>query len=90
MVTVNDSAVGVPASAADAISAPRTFGQCITEFLDDLAARIFAVNDSARESEGFQVSSPSRFTRRYRHPAMAIALNAAAIRQQRNASRDLS
>ncbi|MGH3426300.1 MAG: hypothetical protein ACRD3Q_17485 [Terriglobales bacterium] len=81
MISVNDRVFGMSASG------PRSLRACITDFLDDLAIRIFAVNDSARESEGFQVTAPSRFKRRYRHPAAAIALNAIAMREQRNAGK---
>jgi hypothetical protein len=50
----------------------------------DLPSRAFAANDLARELEGFQVSAASWWRRKYRHPQMATALNARAIRNQRD------
>ena len=49
-----------------------------------MSNRLFAVNAMVRELEGFEVSAPSWFTRKYRHPGMATALHARAIRNQRN------
>lgn len=54
------------------------------EFLDNVSDRIFAANDLARESEGFEVTAPTRFTRKYRDPRLAVALHVRAIRDQRN------